>query len=167
MVHMQRAWATSVKRHGSVQRPLLHLSPACLYGRERTAAKILPGRLRKGYSLPNLVKPSTFAYREGAASQRYLSCYGKTIHVNTSPFQLSTFSALQSDSKNNLLLSELLCALMHRADAPIGAKDEDYSRGANFEHIRTHIAKEMPISLQSNYITRVLSSLQFSHSQQQ
>lgn len=80
----------------------------------------------KGLFPSQVVKPSTFAYREGAASQRYLSCYGKTTCMNMSPFLLSTFSTLKSDSKNNLLLSELLSALMHTVDTSIGAKDEDY-----------------------------------------
>lgn len=114
-----------------------------------------------------LVEPSAVAYREGAASQRYLSCYGKTTCVNMSPFQLSTSSALKLDSKNHLFLSKLLSALMHRADASIGAKDEEYSRGVNFEHIRAQVAKEMPISSQGNYTMRVLSSLRVSHSRQQ
>lgn len=68
--------------------------------------------------------------------------------MNKSPFQLSTFSALKLESKNNLLLRELFSALMYRADASIGVKDEDYSRGANFEHTCTQGAKEMLISLQ-------------------
>lgn len=79
-----------------------------------------------------MVKPSTFTYTEGAASQRYLLCYEKTICMNISPFWLSTFSALKLDSKRNLLLRDLLSALMHRAEG------EAYSRGADFNHTHIH-----------------------------
>lgn len=41
------------------------------------------------------------------------------------------------------------------------AKDEDYSGSANLEHTRTQAVKEMPISLQSNYITKVFSAFHF------
>ena len=64
------------------------------------------------------------------------------MRVNMSPFQLSTFSALKSYSKKNLLLGESLSALTHRADASTGAKDEDYSGAANFEHTHTHGLQE-------------------------
>lgn len=114
---------TSVKGHSSIQSPLLYPSLVCLDRRESTAAKVLPGRLRKGYLFPShVVKPSTFAYTETATSRRYLSCYGKIACINTCPFQLTTFSALKLDSKNNLLFRELLSALMHRAETSMGAK---------------------------------------------
>lgn len=131
---MQRAWATSVKGHSSIQPPLLHLSPVCLYRTEHTAAKILPGRLRKGYSLAKWWSQAPLPVQKEPLPKGTSHAMGKPHAWNMSPFWLSTFSALKSDSKNNLLLRELLSALMHRTDALIGAKDDDYSRGANFEH---------------------------------
>ena len=157
------------KREGTQQRTTS--SPALLTGlpvqKGAYSCKNTAWEAEEELFASQMVKPSTFAYTEGAASQRYLSCYGKTTGTNMSPCRLSTFSALKSDSKNNLLLRELLSALTHRADALIGAKDEDYSRGANFEHTGTQVAKEMPISLQGNYITRLFASFSSPCSRQQ
>lgn len=93
--------------------------------------------------------------------QALLSRHGKTTCERVSFFWLSTFLAVKLDSKNNLLLSELLPALMHRADVSAGTKDEDYSRGANFEHISTWAAPEMPVSLHEIFPPFAFSPCQF------
>lgn len=138
--------------------PLLHLRPVCAASPPPQTGlcgyKILSWRLRKDRSLPSQAPLSTQA---GSAFTP------RENHMWTSLlfFWLSTFFAVKSDSKNNLLLSELLPALMHRADVSAGTKDEDYSRGANFEHISTWAATEMPISLHEIFPPFAFSPSQF------
>lgn len=158
------SWATCLGYKCQETQPLPCTShqPAWTEG-SRQLQKYCFGRLKKGYSLPKRWSEAPLLMQRELLPKCNSHTVGKP-HAPTCPlFSLSTFSALKSDSKKkNLLLSELLSALTYRADASIGAKDEDYPRGANFEHIRTWVAKEVPVSLHHNYITRVFSSPRFS-----
>lgn len=149
---------TSTKGHSSFQSPLLYPSLVSLHRSESTAGAVLPGRLRKGCLFPShKVKPSTIAYTKTATSQRYLSCYGKIACINMSLSAHHFFCSKTGQQR----YSASSPALMHRAETSMRAKDEAYSGSANFEHTCTQAAKEMPILLQSNYITKVFSAFHF------
>lgn len=104
--------------------------PACAEGSVQLQKYCLGGWGR-AIPFPNGEAKHLYLYRRSCFPKVPLMLWENNMHEHISLLAVHLFCS-KIGQKNNLLLRELLSALMHRA------KGEAYSRGDNFNHTHTH-----------------------------